>query len=209
MTDLPDLRRRPCYGGLDMASSDDLASFALFWPEHDGRRPFCRVWSWCPVEQVSERERRHEAHYRQWVDDGWLLTTEGNRIDHDAIRDHVADAFAEFDLVEIGFDPWNADSVVNPLLQAGYNLVQIPQTVGGLANGTRRLLDLIEQSAIDHEADPVLEWALGNCSTDELGDAVKFSKKKSPGKIDPAQALAMAVGRWLAPKNEPSTPGVW
>jgi phage terminase large subunit-like protein len=36
----------PCYGGLDLGSSQDLTALALYWPETGATR----VWSWLPGE---------------------------------------------------------------------------------------------------------------------------------------------------------------
>ena len=196
--ELPDLRNRLCYGGLDMASGEDLAAFVLYFPPDDEEPGFVKCWAWCPAQKVAERERRQMAHYRQWVKDGWLHETDGNCIDHYAIEETIRDAFDEHRLAEVGFDKWNADAVVNPLLKEEYPLVIVPQTLDGMSSGTQGLLNAIVERKITHDGNKVLDWCLSNCADESREDAIKFSKKKSAEKIDCAVALAMAFGRAVA-----------
>lgn len=194
---MPDLSGQTCYGGLDLASHEDLTALVLYFPETDARKACSLCWAWCPEDKIRQREMRHMAFYRQWVDEGWLLETGGNRIDHKAIEMVVRQAFEEYDVRELAFDPWNADAVINPLLEEGYPVKQVPQTFMQLSSGTSQLLSDIQNEKILHDGNPVMTWCMANCAADEKEDAIKFSKDKSSDKIDLAVAFAMARGRSL------------
>lgn len=202
-TVLPNLKGRRCYGGLDMASHEDISAFVLYFPAEDGEKAYVLCWLWCPEEKVRQREAKQQAFYRVWVDDGDLLETEGNRIDPAPIEATIRQAFDDYQLEEVGFDPWNADSVVNPLVNEGYAVVQVPQTLVGMSSGTQGILDEIAEEKIWHDGNKVMTWCLSNCAANTKADAIKFDKDKSADKIDGAVALAIAKGRHLDGKEQP------
>ena len=194
----PELAGRKCYGGLDMASSEDLTAFVLYFPADDDNSAYVVSWFWCPEDKIADRERKQLAHYRQWVDDGYLNETSGARIDHSEIERAIRDICDAYNVQEIGFDPWNADAVVNPLLEDEYPVTQVSQSMNAMTAGTQGILDEISEKRLHHDGNRVLTWCLANCAADQRDDGIKFSKGKSADKIDGAVALAMAKGRALA-----------
>lgn len=196
---------RRCFGGLDMASSEDLTAFVLYFPATDTETAMVKSWFWCPEDKVRQREQRQMAFYRQWVNNGDLLQTSGNRIEHDAIAQHIRECFDEYQLDCVWYDPWNADAVVNPLHAEGYRVESLSQTIQNLSAGTTALLDDIAANRIAHDGNQVMTWCLSNCAADTKDDAIKFSKDKSADKIDGAVALAMARGCALAKGHEDET----
>jgi len=197
-TERPDLSGRRCFAGLDMASSEDLAAFVIYFEATEDEPAYVLGWYWCPEEKIAEREKKQMAHYRQWVSDGWLSETGGNRIDHYEIEKIIRQACADFNVQQIGFDPWNADAVVNPLLADGFPVVSVSQGMQQMTAGTQGILDDIAARRVYHDGNEVLTWCLANCAADQRDDGIKFSKGKSADKIDGAVSLAMAKGRALA-----------
>ena len=198
ITDEPRLDGRPCYGGLDVASSEDLTAYVLYWPP-DGDEPgYLKSWFWCPEAKIRQREHKQLAHYGQWVKSGELLETDGNRIDHAAVSAVIRETCQEYDVREIGFDQWNADAVANPLISEGVKLVSVSQSYAGMSTGTKALLDAIAAKGIAHDGNAVMRWCLANCAADTRDEAIRFSKQKSADKIDGAVAAAIAFGRALA-----------
>jgi len=52
------------------------------------------------------------------------------------------------------------------------------------------------EGRVRHNGNPVLTWAVGNVHRDEdAAEQVKPNKRKSTGRIDPAVAAIMALGR--------------
>ena len=74
---------RPCFGGLDLATTTDLASLALVWP--DGDVFDLKVWYWVPEENARDRARNDRVPYLDWIREGWITATPGNVIDYDVI----------------------------------------------------------------------------------------------------------------------------
>lgn len=212
---LEDLEGMECFLGLDLASHEDLTALVALFPR-DGV-PYLKCWIWCPEERVRLREQRQMAFYRHWVDSGEVLTTEGTRIDHEAILDKVQEICETYRVTELGFDKWNADAVINPLMAEGsVEVVQVEQTHAGMSAGTKGLISAIIKGEVEHEGSQVFEWCLSNAALntkdgakpDEQGEfdeaaAVRFDKEKSSDKIDVAVAAAIAWGRWLVAQEAP------
>ena len=204
-TELPDLRGRECFGGLDLASREDLASYVLLFPRtEDDPRTFVIAWCWAPEVTIKEREARGMHHYRQWVDEGWLTPCGAKSIDHDVINSTIRESAEEYNLIECGVDPFGADAVFNKCLNDGLPLVRCSQSVYAMTPGTRAILDDIAELRIFHDGNPVLSWCLANCAALENSDGgIKFDRKSSSDKIDAAVALTMARARALAAENRP------
>jgi phage terminase large subunit-like protein len=81
------LEGEPCIGGLDLSntSTDGLTSLMLMFKKEDIY--YLKPYFWIPADSVEELGRRHKgSNYPQWIRAGYLRTTPGNAIDHDAVR---------------------------------------------------------------------------------------------------------------------------
>lgn len=189
------LAGRICYGGLDLASTLDIAAFLLAIPSEDGTYDLlCRFWT--PEATLAERERRDRVPYRLWVDQGVLLTTPGEVIEYGAIEREIGRLGERFDIREIAFDRWGAAQVRQNLEAAGFVMVQQGQGFASMSAPTKELLGLVISKRIRHGGHPVLRWMADNLVTlsDSAGN-VKPDKAKSRQKIDGMVAAIMALDR--------------
>lgn len=209
--DLPDLVGRECFGGLDLASHEDLSAFVLYFPPTD-RDPdaFVLPFFFTPRDKINEREQSGFHHYQMWIDNGWLLEAGQARVDHRTIQQVIRESLDIYNVVEIGFDPWGADAVVNELIDEGVPAVAVSQGLKGMTPGTRALLDDISEKRIFHDGNEVLTWCLSNCAADDKNDGmIRFNRQKSADKIDGAVALAMARGRALSVQESQAVPDIF
>lgn len=208
---------RTCFGGLDLASSDDLASLTLAFPlENDWLGVLS--FSWCPAERV-ERRARQKFPYDVWARSryagapdelpNFLTPTEGEWIDYDVIERDVLRMTQLFDLRQLGYDAHGATQIVQNLMANGLDVVPVAQTFGNLAGPTKDLVRRVGKRRVAHFGNPVLAWAVGNAAAhfdgvlpaggriEEHLDKVPvmLSKRKSTDKIDPAAALVLAIAR--------------
>ena len=78
--DLDDLKGGECFGGLDLASTQDLAALVLAFPmEDDSFSVLPRFW--IPEGNIAKRVKRDGVPYDVWVRDGLITATPGNVID--------------------------------------------------------------------------------------------------------------------------------
>jgi phage terminase large subunit-like protein len=210
--DLEALKGRPCYGGLDMASNKDLASFALVFPGDGADDPYTVLsWSWCPAARVKVRAEQR-IPYDIWIKQGFLEATEGNDISYAAIEERIRSLAAIYELREIGYDGWNTGQMAQNLISAGLAVVKILASFNLLNPPTKELLRRIVSRRIRHEGSPVVRWAASNVApkfegkeqpTGDLEDLlgkvrIMPSKQNSADKIDPITAIVLAIGRVIA-----------
>lgn len=195
----PDLAGRPCWAGLDLSSKTDLTALVLvFPPTEDDLRWHLRPYVFTPEDGVEEREKQARAPYRQWIADGYLLTTPGNRIDHGTILSTLFEAHGVTPVQAIGFDPWNIGNFATEL-QAHWSeqqIVEIPQTITQLSEPSKEFEALVASGSVDAGGHPVLTWMVSNAVAVRDGnDNIKPTKdpKKSRGRIDGVVAAIMGL----------------
>ena len=205
--DLESLKGRRCFGGLDLASTRDLTAFALvFPPDEPGGQWHVLVWFWCPQGKIDAQEHDDAAPYKRWQAEGWLTGTEGDVTDYGPVRRAVMRAMEDFDVVDIGFDRWNAQQLCNEMMEAGVPLVEVPQNTGGMYPGAKALEELVYGRILAHGGNPVLRWCAMNVALlfDTNGN-FRPDKKKSNlnGRIDGIVALNVALSRCVLSDGEP------
>ena len=200
------LAGRPCWGGLDLASTHDLTAFVLIWPRDEGGY-YVRPWFWLPAEGLVRRAREDRVPYDGWRDTGMLRVTEGNVTDYDVIREDLRELAERYQIREIAFDRWNATQLVTQLQQDGATMVATGQSIPSLAAPTREVERLVLEGSLQHGGHAVLRWMMANTAVEQ--DAAgnrKPSKRKSRERIDGVVALVMALGRAMV--AQPGTENV-
>lgn len=190
---------RRCYGGLDLASTTDVAAFVLvFPPEEDGGAYQVLPFFWVPEEGMLERSRRDRVPYDLWVRAGLIEATPGNVIDYGAILATIDRLAIKYDIAEIAFDRWGATRIVQDLEDRGMTVAQFGQGFASMSPPTKELLNLVLAGKLAHGGNPVLRWMADNMVVrqDPAGN-VKPDKSKSTEKIDGMVALIMALDRAL------------
>jgi phage terminase large subunit-like protein len=200
-----DMLHESCYVGIDLASKLDLCALSVLFPPALGR-PRWRIlqYIWTPEDTLKDRAHRDRATYLTWVEQGWLKTTPGTRIDHNVIRDTLRDLRQRFHIEAIGFDPWHADKLIEELItEDGFAerlVLEVPQTFAGMSSACARVQADILAGDVDARGCPVTAWAVSNVVGQRDGkDNLLFTKGKSKGRIDPviAPTIAMALAiKW-------------
>ncbi len=194
---LPDLAGRRCYGGLDLASTTDIAALVLAFPPIADSEPLWLLpYFWIPQEAMIERERRDRVPYTTWVRDGLVTATPGNVIDYGYIRNQINALATRYDLREIAIDPWNATQLSIDLQDDGIVVVEMRQGFASMTAPSKELLRLVLSKGLSHGGNPVLRWMADNVSArqDPAGN-VKPDKAKSTGRIDGIVASVMGLAR--------------
>lgn len=197
--------RARCWAGLDLASTSDLAAYALDFPDGAGGHDV--IWRhFAPASALRDLSRRTGGAADVWVAQGWLTLTEGDVIDYAAITGALARDRERWDIAEVAFDRWGATQLSGDLIDAGWPLVQMGQGYASMAAPTAELLRLIKAGAYRHGGNPVARWEAGNAVTraDPAGN-LKLDKARSADKIDGLVAGVMALDRSLRP-SAPAQP---
>lgn len=197
------LEHESCYVGVDLASKIDLCALALVFPPTPGRPKWSvirRVWT--PADTLAERAHRDRAPYDVWVEQGWLHTVPGTRIDQRVVREALAEFSDRYDIEKVGFDPWHADQLATDLVNedgfANEQMIAVPQTYAGMSSACLSVQADILDANVDTAGCPVTAWAVSNTVGQRDGkDNLMFAKGRSRGRIDPVIALTIGVSLYL------------
>jgi phage terminase large subunit-like protein len=190
-----DLRGRECYGGLDLASTDDIAAFVLVFPPQEQHGEFFVLpYFWIPKENMERRVKTHHVPYAQWERDGFLETTEGNVIHFDFIEKKLMELAKLYDIRSVMYDSWNAEQLAQNLRGEEFVMDKFIQGFKSFNFPSKELHRLVLDGKLRHGGNPALRWMFENVfiESDAAGN-IKPSKKKSHEKIDGAVATIMAL----------------
>jgi phage terminase large subunit-like protein len=205
-TDPPD--GATCYGGLDVSAVQDTTAIALTFPDGDRLRvlPFIFL----PKDTAAgraRRQKRDKAPYSLWGEQGHIILTEGNCIDHDAVADKIIETAERWDLRELQIDPHNATAISTRLIAAGINVVSVRQ--GHSLNEAAKMTEkLVLSRKLVHPGNPAFTWQVANTAVEtDRRDNVILNKQRSASRIDSVVAMVMAVnsakfGAGLNPETE-------
>lgn len=191
------LRGKACYGGLDLSSSIDTTAFALLFPpdeDCDRWRAFWRLW--IPEDNLKERVYRDKVPYDKWNAAGYLTTTPGDVIDYAFIEAEILRLAKDYEILEIGYDPWHALQTSIKLDDAGMTMVEVRQGAKTLGPALKFMREQIHMLNFEHGGNPVIRWMLNNMDVkiDENENARPMKGKKT-GRIDGITALLNAFDR--------------
>lgn len=188
---LDDMRGRPCWIGLDLASKVDIAALELLFDL--GAERYARFGKYyLPEETVELPENQH---YRVYRDKGLLTVTGGNIIDFSTIRDDVIELCSRFGVSAVGYDPHQATMLVTQLQDEGVPVVEFRPTVLNFSEPMKQVEALIRDRKLTHDGDEVMTWAMSNVvAKTDAKDNVYPRKERNENKIDPFVALCMAMG---------------
>jgi len=196
---------RLCYGGIDIASKRDLASYSLIFPPiEEDPRWYLLNWSFLPSDQIAHREQKDDGiPFREWEEQGYLILTDGSRIDQDYIRKHINDSADRFEIQEIGFDPWNATHLATCLAKDGFEMREMRQGIQTFAEPSKEFEALLYAGRLAHGGNEILEWNAKHIAIKHDENLnIMPSRKRSSEKIDALMASIMALGCGIAPEEE-------
>lgn len=191
------LKGRPCYAGLDLSSTQDLTALVLVFPPYgDDEKYSILPFAWVPEETIEIRSRKDHVNYPLWQKQGFILSTEGNVVDYEAIEQKIWELAEVYQILELAFDPWNSQMLVNRLMNEGMTVVSFRQGFASMSPPTKELMKMTLEQKLAHGGHPVLRWCMDNIviQTDPAGN-IKISKAKAQEKVDLAVALVMALDR--------------
>jgi phage terminase large subunit-like protein len=192
-----DFRGLLCYGGLDLASTNDLASFRVV-AEHPTRGLITYGRRWVPSSAVKTRTERGTVPYLGWVTGGLLEVIEGDTIDNRVIKQAVLDWRNTYGLELLAGDPWNGRQLFGELIEAGVEVQEFVQGAKSYHPVMQEFEKLYLAGRFAHGGDPVLKWCASNLVVRyDVNLNMAPDKKRAPEKIDDAVALLMAYGALL------------
>jgi phage terminase large subunit-like protein len=183
-----------CWIGVDLSSKIDLTAVVALFPPTPARRQW-RLLARCltPADTLENRSSRDRAPYALWQQRGWLETNAGNQIDQDVVKAIVVEWSQQFQVQEIGIDPWNAGNLRKHLEDEGLAVIEIPQTLPQMSAACKDFEADVLDGLVDAAHNELLQWAIRNTVVArDNKDNVYPTKKRSRGRIDPVVAALIA-----------------
>jgi len=196
-----------CYIGADLADKDDICALVLAAKDASGRL-LLKTWFWLPeaaLERASQTERENVTLYRQWRDEGKLIVTEGDWIDHNRVERKIRRLKAALPgLGKATFDQFAAAQAMAVRLNEDLSNGDEP-FAEVLAKNARNVTDpakdlearhKVGPSMLLHDDNPVMRWMAGNVVVSRRVDGSILPKKPdtdSKAKIDGIDAAVNAI----------------
>ncbi|SIO36630.1 Phage terminase-like protein, large subunit, contains N-terminal HTH domain [Rhodovulum sp. ES.010] len=197
--DLAMLRGRPAWAALDLSNTTDTTAIVVAVPVDGLIHLVCYTFLPEGPKGFIARAQTENREFVAWRDGGWLEVHRGGSIDEDAIVERIAWIAEYFDLRELAYDRWGMRSIVKALVARKIPLVEHGQGYASMSAPMKEFERRVMNGRLRHGGNPVLAWAVGNVFRDEdPAENIKPNKRRSTGRIDPAVAAIMAVGRAVA-----------
>jgi phage terminase large subunit-like protein len=182
--------------GFDLAATRDLNAVCTLrrYGENDYEADFK---FFLPEESMGLIPKHYLDIFRTAISTGILKLTEGNVMDDREIFDHILQESQKYHSVkEVGYDAYNAASLVARLYEAGMPVKKVGQGMAVLNNPSKTVEKLILNKQIRHDGNPFVGWQLGNCEvfTDVNGNIkVRKNEADKAAKVDGIIALIIAM----------------
>jgi phage terminase large subunit-like protein len=193
-----------CAGGLDLATTSDLAAHALWFPaEKPGMRDTILWRFWLPRETLLKLKATERARYEAWAKSGALTLTPGNVTDYAFIKKDVLADAKLYRMTALGIDRWNATQLATELLNVeGLPVELFGQGFASMSGPSKEFEREFLGLQLEHGNHPVAAWMARNVAIEQdPTDNIKPTKKDSGGKIDGIVAAIMAKGMIMANPN--------
>lgn len=183
------------YIGFDLAATRDLNAVCTLkrFADDDYEAEFK---FFLPEDGLELVPKHYNDIFRVAVNSGILHITEGNVMDDREISEYIISQAAKYDVKEIGFDAYNAASLVARLHDAGLPVKKVGQGMAVLSNPSKHVEKLIMNHCIKHNGNPFVGWQLGNCEVyvDVNGNVkVRKNENDKSAKVDGIISLIIAM----------------
>lgn len=194
--DIKTMEGQLCYGGFDLAETNDFCSACLEFPLPNNDF-FVLEHSWVPRKKIKEDKEKLD----------WLT------LEHEGVLTFVDKDYVEYELVlewflkqrelyridSIGFDPAKAFMLVNQMRSYGFVLNEVRQGELTLTNPMDNLRERFIDGNIIHNNNKLFYWYLGNVKLTKRGPNATYlpTKQNKNRKIDGFAALLTAHTEWM------------
>lgn len=187
-------RGRRVWMGLDLSQTDDNTALAMV-TEEEGM-VYAKVFGFVPTEKVEFKSKKEHVDYKRLIERGDCFSCGSEVIDYLYVKAKAEEIEKEYgvEIMQIGYDKWNALATVQGLEADGYECVEIRQHSSVLHMPTKWLKELVLDKTFRYMDNRMLEINFQNARCTEDTNKNKYvNKKKSTGKVDMVVALINAM----------------
>ena len=185
-----------CYGGFDLAESEDFTSACLLFPL-PGNDFFVLSHSWVPQKKVEiDREKLDWAHLQSM---GWLTVVQADYVDYNLMYQWFIDMRETYSIESIGYDPAKAFQLIQAMTGEGFAMSVVRQGELTLTAPLDSLKERFIDGQIIHNKNALLSWYLRNVKLSKRSANATYlpTKMSKNRKIDGFAALLNAYTEFL------------
>lgn len=187
--------------GLDLSQTDDNTAVAMVTAV-DGCL-YAKVWGFIPADRKDIKSKREHVDYDTLIRNGNCFACGDEVIDYGFVERFVLSLEERYgvEIVQVGYDRYNAISTVQKLEAAVIECVEVKQHSSVLHAPTKLLKEKILGRQFVYDENQMLEINFQNARCTEDTNLNKYvNKKRSSGKVDMVVALIIAV--YLCQQND-------
>jgi len=185
-----------CWIGGDLADRNDIAGYLLLFLK-DGL-PYLFPRFYLPEDLVLEKMHSVGMHYKVWADEGLLILTPGDFIDHNRIEEDVRKDWEKFNVHQAAFDQYGSAQLAASLNNDGLTTAIVHKNAKTYGDPSLELEARVKTGRIRHDGNKILRWMVSNAVVDRRVDGSILPKKEnkdSPNKIDGLDMAILALGQ--------------
>ena len=199
--DIKDFINQYCYVGVDLSSVSDLTCWSICFPPDETREKWPDKYvfkTFIYVPESTYYESINKQLYKQWVNKGVVILTEGNVVSYDKILKDQVDLTDYVPYATVAYDSWNATQWAINATQAGLPLEPYAQNLGNFNKPTKFLEMLIRSGRCIIDDNISVMWMFNNVKLKiDLNENCKCDKATPEAKIDACISMCMALGGYL------------
>ena len=165
--DIETLKGARCYGGFDLAETEDFTAACLEFPLPNNEF-FVLEHTWVPEKK--RKEDHEKLDWEQLQKDGVLTVVPGDYVDYSYIFDWFMAQRELYSIQSVGFDSAKAYVLIGEMQKAGFNMKEVRQGELTLTAPLDHLKERFLDGKIIFNGNKMYRWYLGN---------VKLSKRSA------------------------------
>lgn len=181
--------------GFDLAATRDLNAVCIL-KRYEENEYYAEFQFFLPEAALELIPKHYLDIFEVAIQSGILKLTEGNVMDDREISEFIKNQCEKYDVKEVGYDAYNAASMVARLHDAGIPVKKVGQGMAVLNNPSKYVEKLIMNHQIKHDGNPFVGWQLGNCEVyEDVNGNIKVRKNESDksAKVDGIIAMIIAA----------------
>lgn len=183
-------RGRRVWIGIDLSLSEDNVCVNMETYEGEDMEScelYSKTFGFIPKDKIDQKSKREDVDYKKLIRDGCCFACGEEIVSYSFIEDFIINLPGKYgvEIMQIGYDRWNAISSVQKLEEKGFECVEIKQHSSILHSPTKLLKEKILSKKYHYDENLMLEINFQNARCTEDTNKNKYvNKKKSAGKVD-------------------------
>lgn len=192
------LAHLPAYGGLDLASTQDLTAFALLFRDDERSCFYLMVHQFVNSEKAFTKKLSAGIDYIAFEKEGDITITPGNVTDYRIVKDYILEQCAKYDVRSIGYDPRFSTYIVSELEADNVTMQPMAQNITTMNGPTKEFEMAAMRGEIIHGGNRCLRWQMG-CAVvfTDVNENKRVTKERQENKkVDGVIASIIAMNEY-------------